>query len=104
MTKEILELAKSISPETINRCIKEKPNILKLAQSISTKTIERCQKKVPIIEEEIDDDCSFLFEDVSGTINELYRDISASTDNGKCTTRAGTYRKWKTGSGRKGNR
>lgn len=40
---------------------------------------------------------------VSGTGN-VYAEIRAGFANGGCTTRAGTYRKFKTGSGRRGGR
>lgn len=40
---------------------------------------------------------SFLEKNYSGN---TYRDIRACSDNGDCTTRRGTYRKFKTGDGR----
>ena len=37
---------------------------------------------------------------ISKQYGNTYREISAGTDNGACTTRRGTYRKFKTGDGR----
>lgn len=86
MTKEILELAKSISPKTIEACRKREPPTAAQREMLEA------------------DDCSFIFEGLSDGIKDRYREISASNDNGKCTTRAGTYFKWKTGCGIKGAR
>lgn len=86
MTKEILELAKSISPKTIEACRKREP--LTAAQREMLEA----------------DDCSFIFDGLSDGIQDRYIKISASTDNGRCTTREGTYFKWKTGCGKKGAR
>lgn len=71
MTKAILELAKTISPKTIAAC-KERD----IAAENEAKYGGGKQNAV-------------------NDISTVYRDIAAGFDNGRCTTRQGTYRCFK---------
>lgn len=71
MTKAIIELAKTISPQTIAAC-----------------------KKRDIA---ADNEAKYGGDEKGGVndISAVYRDIAAGFDNGRCTTRQGTYRHFK---------
>lgn len=69
--------------------------ILALARSISPKTIESCKKRNIADENEARyAGCGHADENPSD-IAARYRSIAAGFDNGRCTTRVGTYRRFK---------
>lgn len=81
--------------------------IRKLAASISPKTIAACRKRDESVAEanerkyaDVRDVEADFAATLDGGITTRYRDIAAGNDNGRCATRAGTYRRYKTGDGR----
>lgn len=74
--------------------------ILELARSISPATIKACEKRDIAAENEAKYGGGDEPED-RFSIPNRYREIAAGFDNGRCTTRAGTYRRFKTGSGKR---
>lgn len=82
MTKELLELAASINPKTIEK--------FRVGESVA----DRNEKLYGGVETEKDR----WEKSHAGT----YVEIMSGTDNGACATRQGTYRKIKTGDGRRG--
>ena len=69
--------------------------ILALAQSISPKTIEASRIRDIAAENESRYGESDGRDSKHNTISTRYRDITAGFDNGRCTTRQGTYRCFK---------
>ena len=91
MTESIKRLAQSISPETIQKCrIKDKTSGKRIAKfAVESDEVESDEVESEAIAE--------LF----NTGRDTYGEIRAGFDNGQCTTRRGTYLKFKTGSGRR---
>ena len=69
--------------------------ILALAESISPKTIEATRKRDIAAENESRYGEADGRDGKHNTIATRYRDITAGFDNGRCTTRQGTYRCFK---------
>ena len=82
MTAKIIELAKSISPQTVESCRYRSPleRILENERKYGGEDGRRTAEQPS---------------DISQTISETYREINSGFDNGRCATRAGTYRKFK---------
>ena len=67
--------------------------ILELAKTISPKTIAACKERDIAAENEAK--YGGGEQDAVNDISAVYRDIAAGFDNGRCTTRQGTYRHFK---------